>query len=116
MGSDIEYEINHDLENIYMYNALVQEFRKTVKQIYMDYCGENQTMQCVGRIGWALLEATVTELPCPTCSGEGKAMISFFHDMVNLKKGKPLFAPENYQAIKEMICGGAVKPSTSTRL
>lgn len=45
---------------------------------------------------WAALHDIVGKIPCGQCRGFAEKFMVFFHDVVNAKLNRPLYAPENY--------------------
>ena len=46
---------------------------------------------------WKTFERLAKEVPCPPCRHGAEKFISFFHDVVNLKKGGQLFDKQNFE-------------------
>lgn len=53
---------------------------------------------------WKAFAKIADEIPCPPCRAHGKELISFMHDVVNLKLGKPIFNPQNFENWKQLVC------------
>lgn len=52
---------------------------------------------------WEAYHKLSERIPCPGCRSEAVPFISFFHDVVNQKKGKPIFNKENFNKHIDMI-------------
>lgn len=62
-----------------------------------------------GPKAWALLHATVEELPCPTCRREGVVMMEGMHDVVNVYKGDRPERPRSLCTLVAQVAAAAEK-------
>lgn len=53
---------------------------------------------------WRSFHSMAGEVPCPSCRGFAEKFMVFFHDMVNLKTGKPLYDVANFNEFTALIC------------
>lgn len=53
---------------------------------------------------WKSFETIAHNIPCPPCRQHGEQLVSFMHDVVNLKLGKPIYNKENFSRWKKYIC------------
>lgn len=52
---------------------------------------------------WKAFHTLAEKVPCGLCRGFAEKFIVFFHDTVNLKLGKKLHDPENYDKFTQLI-------------
>lgn len=52
---------------------------------------------------WAAFHDLTSKIPCGTCREFAERFMTFFHDTVNLKLGKPLYDPANFAEISQLI-------------
>ncbi len=52
---------------------------------------------------WNAFHTLADKVPCPSCQSFATKFISFFHDMVNLKTGKCLYDPANFNAMADLV-------------
>lgn len=57
---------------------------------------ENADPKIFGKSFWSAYEKITDMIPCPVCKKDAKKLLSFDHDVVNKKTGKPLFDRKNY--------------------
>ena len=69
-----------------MFSATNKGEVKQKKQYTSDICGPSW---------WAMLHGTASGIKagCPTCGEEAESLMRYAHDLVNVKHGKPVFAP-----------------------
>lgn len=103
---DVKYVIDHQLEEDLKFRMLVEEYRRKFIAEIREECPD-LTPQCWGPQVWARFHALALAVPCPACSSEAQAFLSFFHDYVNKHRGKPLYSPVNYENVKREICHNA---------
>jgi len=48
-----------------------------------------------GGYAWGILHHVAESFPCKHCAEEGQSLLRFAHDLVNVKLGKPLQAPDD---------------------
>lgn len=61
---------------------------------------------CTGFDGskiWKKIDEDVDKIDCGTCKDEGKKLISFAHDIVNARLGKPIFNKKNFDEYVKII-------------
>lgn len=56
-----------------------------------------------GPVYWNAFHDLAKRVPCPGCRSFAEKFISYFHDVVNVKLGKPLFDSANYNEMKLYI-------------
>ncbi len=73
--------------------------------------GEKCGGLCTGFDGshiWEKIHAAVEKIDCETCLDEGRLLISFAHDVVNARLGKPLHDEKNFKKFIDIVnCLGA---------
>lgn len=52
---------------------------------------------------WEAYHNLTSNIPCGTCKEFAVRFMIFFHDVVNLKLGKPLYDPKNFAEISQLI-------------
>lgn len=52
---------------------------------------------------WKAFHSLAESIPCPHCRRYAEKFIIFFHDTVNLKTGKPLYDPSNFNKFTKLI-------------
>lgn len=52
---------------------------------------------------WKAFHGLAHDVPCPGCRGFAEKFIIFFHDIVNLKTGKQLYDPQNYNEMQTLL-------------
>lgn len=52
---------------------------------------------------WAAFHDLTNRIPCGTCKEFAVRFMIFFHDLVNLKIGKPLFDPTNFAEMSQLV-------------
>jgi len=68
--------------------------------------GEKCGGLCTGFDGshiWAAIDKEIDKTECETCHEEGKKLISFAHDIVNGRLGKPYFDKKNFEEFIKIV-------------
>lgn len=63
----------------------------------------NKNPEIFGPYYWKALHNITDRIPCELCKPFAQKFMIFFHDVVNIKIGKPLFDPENYTEVLNEI-------------
>jgi len=73
--------------------------------------GERCGGLCTGFDGshiWKKIHDAVNTIECETCHDEGQKVLSFAHDLVNLRLGKPAYDLKNFKEFVKIVnCVGA---------
>lgn len=56
-----------------------------------------------GSAYWRAFHKLAADIPCSHCRGFAEQFMSFFHDLVNTKLGKPLYDANNYNYFLQSI-------------
>lgn len=59
--------------------------------------------ELVGPYAWGIIHHAVESFPCPPCAADGKGLMRFAHDVVNIKLGKGLRFPANFDRHVELV-------------
>lgn len=68
--------------------------------------GEKCGGLCTGYDGskeWEKIHAAVEEIGCETCRDEGRKLMTFTHDIVNLRLGKQAFDKTNFHEFVDIV-------------
>lgn len=65
--------------------------------------------EIVGPYTWGVLHHAIETFPCGPCAEHGGRLLRGLHDVVNVHLGKPLYAPEDFQGLVELVVGAARK-------
>lgn len=52
---------------------------------------------------WSAFQDLANRVPCDGCKDHAKSFVSFWHDLVNLHTGKPLFDKANFDKVMKQI-------------
>lgn len=67
---------------------------------------ENCGGMCTGYDGskeWQKIHAAVEDIGCETCRDEGRKLMTFTHDVVNARLGKPIYDKKNFHEFVEIV-------------
>lgn len=76
---------------------------KAVKVPGGDQRREYDIAEIAGPYTWDILHHVVSRFPCAPCAREGSKLLRGLHDLVNVKIGKPLFAPADFRYLVQMV-------------
>lgn len=64
---------------------------------------DSENPKMFGPSVWGALEHVVENIKCESCRGGGEKFLTFWHDLVNIKKGSPVHNEANFKNVLSFI-------------